>query len=141
MASFYTSSSFLIHTPFYLNISAFPFLSSTHLHQYSHPCSCSLPSTDISTRWSPRCCERLASEAAPGVLMQLLHSCNRSIPNLQIISYIFNILINLAKYPSTVSCVHQVSVGEGEVVGEVRESECVGDWDKDRIPPPPNTHP
>ncbi|KAG7164725.1 Abnormal spindle-like microcephaly-associated protein-like, partial [Homarus americanus] len=63
---------------------------------------------DISTRWSPPCSEKLAEGAALKVIMFLLRSCNRSVPHMQILNCILNILINLAKYPYTAPSVHRL---------------------------------
>ena len=53
--------------------------------------------SDVATRLSPVCCERMVEVNAVGVLYQLLNSCNRSLPHMEIIKYTVNILLNLAK--------------------------------------------
>ncbi|XP_047489293.1 LOW QUALITY PROTEIN: abnormal spindle-like microcephaly-associated protein homolog [Penaeus chinensis] len=63
---------------------------------------------DTSTRWSPPCCEKLSEGVALDTIMFLLRSCNRSIPHMQIQSYVLNILINLARYPYTTPSLHRL---------------------------------
>ncbi|XP_042887717.1 abnormal spindle-like microcephaly-associated protein homolog isoform X1 [Penaeus japonicus] len=63
---------------------------------------------DTSTRWSPPCCEKLSEGIALDTIMFLLRSCNRSIPHMQIQSYVLNILINLARYPYTAPSLHRL---------------------------------
>ncbi|ROT66000.1 hypothetical protein C7M84_016007 [Penaeus vannamei] len=63
---------------------------------------------DTSTRWSPPCCEKLSEGVALDTIMFLLRSCNRSIPHMQIQSYVLNILINLARYPYTAPSLHRL---------------------------------
>ena len=53
--------------------------------------------TEVVTRLSPRCCERMVQGHAVSVLYQLVRSCNRSIPHMEIIKYVVCILLNLAK--------------------------------------------
>ncbi|CAL4064716.1 unnamed protein product [Meganyctiphanes norvegica] len=57
---------------------------------------------DTSTRLSPFCCEKIAEEeAALNNLKFYLRSCNRSIPHMQLLNYVINIFINIAKYNKT----------------------------------------
>nr|XP_045613042.1 abnormal spindle-like microcephaly-associated protein homolog isoform X2 [Procambarus clarkii] len=63
---------------------------------------------DTSTRWSPTCSEKLTEGTTLGTIMFLLRSCNRSIPHMQILGFVLNILINLAKYPYTAPFIHKV---------------------------------
>ena len=58
--------------------------------------------TEVVSRLSPRCCERLVEGQAVSVLYQLIRSCNRSIPHMEIIKYTISILLNLAKVSSVV---------------------------------------
>lgn len=63
---------------------------------------------DLATRLSARCCECLVEENAQHVLYQLIRSCNRSLPHMEIITYCVNIFLNLAKYEKTRAAVYNV---------------------------------
>ena len=56
--------------------------------------------SDISTRLSSVCCDRLISEGSRCllVLLDLIQRCNRSVPHMVVVSSSLDILINLAKY-------------------------------------------
>lgn len=64
---------------------------------------------DTSTRLSPFCCEKIADqEAALTTLLFYLRSCNRSLPHMQLLSYVLNIFINLAKYNKTLDSLYRM---------------------------------
>ena len=56
--------------------------------------------SDISTRLSSVCCDKLISEGSQclHILLKLIKGCNRSVPHMVVISSSLDILINLAKY-------------------------------------------
>ena len=53
--------------------------------------------SDVVSRLSARCCERIVAWNAVSVLFRLVRSCNRSLPHMEIINYTVNVLLNLAK--------------------------------------------
>ncbi|XP_013789036.1 abnormal spindle-like microcephaly-associated protein homolog [Limulus polyphemus] len=63
---------------------------------------------DVVTRLSASCCEKIAEGSAVEILFQLIRSCNRSLPHMELIKYSTNILLNLAKYDKTVDSVWTV---------------------------------
>ncbi|XP_076352253.1 abnormal spindle-like microcephaly-associated protein homolog isoform X2 [Tachypleus tridentatus] len=64
---------------------------------------------DVVTRLSASCCEKIAEGSAVEILFQLIRSCNRSLPHMELIKYSTNILLNLAKYDKTVDSVWTVT--------------------------------
>lgn len=63
---------------------------------------------DTSTRWSSVCCSIVVKEGIVPHLFNLVDSCNRSLPYMQILSYTINIILNLVKCEQTYSDVMQV---------------------------------
>ena len=59
--------------------------------------------SDVATRHSGNSCQRMTeSEGRPIViLMDLIHRCNRSLPHMEVVSSVCEILISLAEYPQT----------------------------------------
>lgn len=76
------------------------------IHMYIY-----LFSSDVATRLSPACCERMVEVNAVGVIYTLISSCNRSQPHMEIIKLAVSILLNLAKVPTSlhVSFIYIVS--------------------------------
>lgn len=60
-----------------------------------------LISLEVVSRLSALCCQRLVEGGAVPVLYALVRGCNRSVPCMEIIHYITNILLNLTKNEST----------------------------------------
>lgn len=56
---------------------------------------------DMSTKWSKVCCGNMISEGILPHLLSLIDSCNRSLPYMQILTYILNIFLNLVKCQET----------------------------------------
>jgi len=54
---------------------------------------------DVSTRLSPECCDRLLSngDRCARVLLDVVRRCIRSLPHMEVIVKIFDILINLSR--------------------------------------------
>ena len=67
--------------------------------------------SDISTRLSSVCCDRLISEGPRCllVLLDLIQRCNRSVPHMVVVSSSLDILINLAKYDKARSLMCEAS--------------------------------
>ena len=66
------------------------------------------PVSDVATRLSWLCCERLVEVNAVGVIYRLILSCNRSLPHMELIKFSVSILLNLAKVGVHVLCAHCV---------------------------------
>eukprot|EP00741_Cyanophora_paradoxa_P008483 tig00001335_g8208.t1 len=62
---------------------------------------------EISTRYSPRCCERLAESGATAIIFGLIRSCNRSLPHLELVGYALGALANIARRPATAGALLQ----------------------------------
>lgn len=60
---------------------------------YMCVCAC----TEIATRLSPECCERLVESGATNVIFTLIRCCNRSVPCMDVITFSIQILLNLSK--------------------------------------------
>ncbi len=54
---------------------------------------------DISTRLSAECCDTLLVDGSrcPMILLDLVSRCNRSVPHQEVISAVFDVLINLSR--------------------------------------------
>ena len=66
---------------------------------------------DVSTRLSSACCDRLIADGNKCflIMLDILRRCNRSIPHMEIISSIFDVFINMAKYEPALSILESVS--------------------------------
>lgn len=67
-------------------------------------------SSDVATRLSPACCERMVEVNAVGVIYTLISSCNRSQPHMEIIKLAVSILLNLAKVPTSLHCLFHMYI-------------------------------
>ncbi|XP_050371617.1 uncharacterized protein LOC126789497 [Argentina anserina] len=57
---------------------------------------------DMATRYSQKCCERLVDAGAIKILLKLIHSGSRSIPDQEVLKHALSTLRNLARYPNLV---------------------------------------
>lgn len=64
---------------------------------------------DVTTSLSKNCCLRLTEYDVIPVIMDLIQSCNRSKPHMEILAHAVNILYNLSKYQETSELVYQDS--------------------------------
>jgi len=53
---------------------------------------------ETSTSLSPKCCEAFAQVGTPKILLELVQSCNRSIPHQELLHYIFLTFYNVAQH-------------------------------------------
>ncbi|KAL9643295.1 hypothetical protein ABK040_014751 [Willaertia magna] len=51
----------------------------------------------VTTKWSDNCCESLVTNGAVPILYNLIKSCNRSKPHLELLTHILDILIHLSR--------------------------------------------
>ncbi|XP_018014073.1 abnormal spindle-like microcephaly-associated protein homolog [Hyalella azteca] len=65
-------------------------------------------SLEASTRWSSVCCCSVVSEGSLPHLLRLVNECNRSLPYMQILTYVLNIFLNLIKCDQTFDSVAKV---------------------------------
>ncbi|KAF2352655.1 IQ motif EF-hand binding site [Trinorchestia longiramus] len=63
---------------------------------------------EASTRWSAVCCCSVVEEGTLTHLLRLVNDCNRSLPYVQILTYVLNIFLNLVKCDQTFDSVAQV---------------------------------
>ncbi|XWS15589.1 hypothetical protein CRYUN_Cryun34aG0013700 [Craigia yunnanensis] len=54
---------------------------------------------DMTTTHSQKCCEELVAAGAVGILLKLIHSASRSIPDQEVLKHALSTLRNLARYP------------------------------------------
>lgn len=54
---------------------------------------------DMATAHSQKCCEELVAAGAIGILLERIHSANRSIPNQEVQKHALSTLRNLVRYP------------------------------------------
>jgi abnormal spindle-like microcephaly-associated protein len=64
---------------------------------------------DVTTSLSKNCCLRLTEYDVIPVIMDLIQSCNRSKPHMEILAHAINILFHLSKYNETSMLVYQDS--------------------------------
>ncbi|KAA0190020.1 hypothetical protein HAZT_HAZT001706 [Hyalella azteca] len=69
-------------------------------------------SLEASTRWSSVCCCSVVSEGSLPHLLRLVNECNRSLPYMQILTYVLNIFLNLIKCDQTFDSVAKMAVSE-----------------------------
>ena len=106
--SFHCSSSVVLHTARCSLSQCFSFLVVMAVELIL---SClSPPVSDVATRLSWLCCERLVEVNAVGVIYRLILSCNRSLPHMELIKFSVSILLNLAKVGAHILCAHCVCV-------------------------------
>jgi len=60
---------------------------------------------EVSTQHSERCCEMFAAAEAPKILFELIRSCNRSLPHIELLNYVLRTICNVAKYEYLVESV------------------------------------
>ena len=53
--------------------------------------------SEVVTSLSPVCCEKMAEGNAITSIVQLIQSCNRSVPHLELLKYAVSVLLNLTK--------------------------------------------
>ncbi len=58
---------------------------------------------DVTLRYSTNCCSRMLEDDGKAILIlaDLLDGCNRSLPHIEVMSIIFDILISLAEFEDT----------------------------------------
>jgi abnormal spindle-like microcephaly-associated protein len=64
------------------------------------------------TRLSRKCCVAFAEAAAPGILYNLIRTCNRSLPHIELLHYVLQTLRNVANHPDLVGMVATASSAE-----------------------------
>lgn len=55
--------------------------------------------TDNATRLSQKCCEELVAAGAIDILLTLIHSVSRSIPDQEVLKHALSTIRNLVRYP------------------------------------------
>ncbi|NWS65941.1 ASPM protein, partial [Crotophaga sulcirostris] len=63
---------------------------------------------EVATRLSPLCCENMAQSRAIFTIFDLIRSCNRSVPCMDVIKYSIQVLLNVSKYERTTRAVYEV---------------------------------
>ena len=67
---------------------------------------------ETSTRLSRNCCFAFAGAAAPEILYNLIRTCNRSLPHVELLHYVLLTLRNVASHPALVAIVATGSAAE-----------------------------
>ena len=67
---------------------------------------------ETSTRLSRKCCVAFAEAAAPGILYNLIRTCNRSLPHIELLHYVLQTLRNVANHQDLVDMVATASSAE-----------------------------
>jgi abnormal spindle-like microcephaly-associated protein len=57
---------------------------------------------EISTRLSKSCCEAFADAGAPEILYNLIRTCNRSLPHIELLQLVLATLENVSSYPKLI---------------------------------------
>ncbi|EPS57944.1 hypothetical protein M569_16872, partial [Genlisea aurea] len=88
-------------------------LSQKSVSNILHTCA----TLDMATELSQRCCEELAAAGAVAVLLELIRSVSRSVPDQQVLRHALSTLRNLARYPhlahqliQTPHCIQTVAI-------------------------------
>jgi len=58
---------------------------------------------EVSTRLSQKCCIAFSRAGAYNILYNLIRSCNRSLPHVELLQFILMTLLNVSKYPELIS--------------------------------------
>lgn len=60
--------------------------------------SCQASLADMTTKHSQKCCEELVAAGAIGILLKLIRSVSRSIPDQEVLKHALSTLRNLTRY-------------------------------------------
>ncbi|CAO2637108.1 Abnormal spindle-like microcephaly-associated protein homolog [Lemmus lemmus] len=82
-----------------------------HLLTYKHLSAIleALKHLEVVSRLSPLCCESMAESGAISTIFDVIRSCNRSVPCMEVVGYAVQVLLNVAKYEKTTSAVYEVT--------------------------------